>query len=191
MTRSWAARLSPAAAFQFCFIAAIAMLKPSTNALVLSRFNSAAMPWLYLAAAVITGGLAILGSNSTRRASPATLSLLGAVTSAACAAGVWFDVPLTPIVAYLFSEAFATQVSLAFWGSIGESFDARESRRAFTWINGIGMSGAIGGGVLAQSLAKQRGAVALLISGAVLLVLAAVAWRFHEPVVDERSPRWC
>ncbi len=187
MARSWAARLSPAAAFQFCFIAAIAMLKPSTNALVLSRFNSAAMPWLYLAAAVITGGLAIVGTNSRRRASPAALTLLGAATSAACAAGVWFEVPLTAIVAYLFSESFATQVSLAFWGTIGESFDARESRRAFTWINGIGMSGAIAGGALAQSLAHHQGAVALLVSGAGLLVLATVAWRFHEPVAEERT----
>ena len=31
---------------------------------------------------------------------------------------------------------------------MGDAFDAREARRAFSWINGIGMSGAIAGGFL-------------------------------------------
>jgi HEAT repeat protein len=191
MSRSWAARLWPAAAFQFCFIAAVAMLKPGANALVLSRFNSGALPWLYTSAAVITGGLAILGANANRRVGPFALSLAGAVTAVGCALGVWLKVPLTPLLAYLFSESFATQVSLAFWAALSESFDARESRRAFTWINGIGMSGAIAGGLLAQVLARHEGAVALLVSGGVLLVLGAVAWRFHEasPVLDDGRAR--
>lgn len=54
--RTWGARVWPLAAFQFFLIGAVAMLKPGTNALVLSRFQADALPWLYLAAALTTGG---------------------------------------------------------------------------------------------------------------------------------------
>jgi HEAT repeat protein len=180
MARSWASRLAPAAAFQFCFIGAVAMLKPATNALVLSRFQADAMPWLYLTAAVVTGTLAMLGARLGRRSSPGRLALLGAVGAVLFLLGVRFEVPFTPLAAYLFAEAFATQVSLAFWGSVGEAFDAREARRAFTWINGVGMSGAIVGGFLAQVAARVAGAPMLLAGGAGLLILGALAYRFHR-----------
>lgn len=181
MARSWARRLGPAAAFQFCFIGAVAMLKPATNALVLSRFQSSAMPWLYLGASIVTGALAILGAQAgRRRRSPGWLALLGGVTALAFLVAVKLEVPFTPLAAYLFAEAFATQVSLAFWGTVGEAFDAREARRAFTWINGVGMSGAIAGGFLAQVAARLAGATALLSGGGLLLLLAFVAFRFHE-----------
>lgn len=188
MARSWARRLAPAAAFQFCFIGAIAMLKPATNALVLSRFQSSAMPWLYLAASVLTGAFAILGAQrGKRRRSPDFLALLGGVASVGFLVAVRFEVPFTPLAAYLFAEAFATQVSLAFWGTVGEAFDAREARRAFTWINGVGMSGAIAGGFFAQLAARTAGAAALLSGGGVLLLLAFVAFRFHE-AEEVRAP---
>lgn len=181
MARSWARRLAPAAAFQFCFIGAVAMLKPATNALVLSRFQSTAMPWLYLTAAIVTGTLAIAGARlGGRRRSPGFLALLGGVASFAFLLAVKFDVPFTSLGAYLFTEALATQVSLAFWGTVGEAFDARESRRAFTWINGVGMSGAIAGGFLAQVAARVAGAPALLFGGGALLLAGFAAFRFHQ-----------
>jgi hypothetical protein len=69
---------------------------------------------------------------------------------------------------------------LAFWGTVGESFDAREARRAFTWINAVGMAGAIVGGFAAQVAAKALGAVWLLAVGALWLSLGAVAFRFSK-----------
>jgi HEAT repeat protein len=188
MARGWASRLAPAAAFQFCFIGAVAMLKPATNALVLSRFQAAAMPYLYLTAALVTGTLAVLGAKWGRRSSPGGLALVGALVSVGFLVGVRFEVPLVPLGAYLFAEAFATQVSLGFWGSVGEAFDAREARRAFTWINGVGMSGAIVGGFLAQLAARAAGAPMLLAGGAGLLALGAFAYRFHRVEDEKRSP---
>lgn len=187
MARSLNARVAAAAGFQFCFIGAIAMLKPGANALTLSRFNAGALPYLYVAAAVIAGLLAVLPSRRWRQ--PGVIALIGAVLSAAFAVLLRFDLPFVAIGAYLFSEAFATQVSLAFWGSMGEAFDSREARRAFSWINGVGMSGAIVGGFLAQFLARSLGATALLVGGAVLLVAASVVWRFHSVDAPVESPR--
>lgn len=93
---------------------------------------------------------------------------------------VEFDIPFTSLGAYLFVEALVTQVSLAFWGTVGEAFDARESRRAFTWINGVGMSGAIAGGFIAQVAARAAGAPALMFGGGALLLAGFAAFRFHQ-----------
>jgi hypothetical protein len=185
MARSLSARLGPAAAFQFCFIGAVAMLKPGANALTLSRFNSNALPWLYVSAAVIAGLLAMVGGEGKRRRSPTVLVAIGALMSFGLAAGVWLKVPAVALLAYLFAEAFATQVSISFWTAASEAFDAREARRAFSWINGIGMSGAIVGGLLAQVLARTAGALALLVGGGVMLLGAFFAWGFHR--VDRRA----
>ncbi len=192
MARSWAARLWPAATFQFCFIAAVALLKPGANALVLSRFQAGVLPWLYMGAAAIAGAFAVWSAwRGGRRPRPALWALLGAATALLLAAGVWAELPLVSIGAYLFAEAFATQVSLSFWGAVGDAFDAREARRAFTWVNGLGMTGAIFGGFLAQELARAAGAGTLLMGAAALLVGAAVAFRFHRSELEAqpRGPR--
>ncbi len=180
MARSWTARLAPAAAFQFCFIGAVAMLKPGANALTLSKFSSEALPWLYIGAALLAGGLALVGGDGKRRRDPGFVVLVGSLAAGALALGVWLQLPLVSLGAYLFSEAFATLVSLSFWGAMGEAFDSREARRAFSWINGVGMSGAIAGGLLAQVLARSQGALALLVAGAGFLFAAGIAWRFHR-----------
>jgi HEAT repeat protein len=181
---SWTRRLWPAASFQFCFIAALAMLKPAANALVLSRFQASLLPWLYISGSAITGGLAVAGARRRLRPSPIVLSALGGLMSVALLAGAWLEQPGVPVIAYLFAEAFATQVALAFWGRVSDAFDAREARSAFTWINGVGMSGAIFGGSLAQVLARHAGTLALLGAGAALLFAGAVLLSFHRSALE-------
>lgn len=188
-TQSWASRLWPAATYQLCFVASVSMLKPAANALTLSRYQTSALPWLYLTAAAITGGVAAYTALvPRRRLGPSSLAALGAALALALAAGVVFKLSVVALLAYLFAEAFATQVSLTFWGTVGDAFDARESRRAFTWINGLGMSGAIVGGLLAQLAARTLGAVTLLVGAAALLGLAALVFRFHRSALEPKQP---
>lgn len=189
MTRTWVARLAPAAAFQFFFIGAVAMLKPGANALTLSLFSSEALPWLYIGAAVLASALALVGGDGKRRRNPGFVVLTGALVVGALALGLWLKQSWVSIGAYLFSEVFATLVSLSFWGAMSEAFDAREARRAYSWINGIGMSGAIAGGLLAQVLARTTGAaLALLVGGGAMLFAAGVAWRFHRSELEPQAP---
>ncbi|GMU61494.1 MAG: hypothetical protein AMXMBFR34_32570 [Myxococcaceae bacterium] len=157
MARSWVSRLWPAALFQFCFIGAVSMMKPGATALMLARFQESALPWLYMAAAVVTGALALLRLG--RKSDPGFVSFAAGLFALTLAAGLWFNLPFFRLGAYLFAEAFATLVSLAFWSSLTDAFDAREARRAFTWVNGIGMSGAIVGGFSAQVLSRSVGAL--------------------------------
>ncbi len=188
MSRSFVARLAPAAAYQFFFIGAVATLKPGANALTLSKFSPAALPWLYVGAAVLAGALAIIGGSGRKRRDAGFIALVGAAVAGALALGVWRGWPAVALGAYLFAEAFATLVSISFWTAMSEAFDAREARRAFSWINGIGMSGAIVSGLLAQLLAHAFGALALLVAGSGFLLAASVAWRFHHADVEALPP---
>lgn len=187
MARSWVSRLWPAALFQFCFIGAVSMMKPGATALMLARFQESALPWLYMAAAVVTGALALLRLG--RKSDPGFVSFAAGLFALTLAAGLWFNLPFFRLGAYLFAEAFATLVSLAFWNSLTDAFDAREARRAFTWVNGIGMSGAIVGGFSAQVLSRSVGALGPLVAGGALLVVGAFAWRFHRSDVEPPSEK--
>lgn len=187
MTRAWVSRLWPAALFQFCFIGAVSMMKPGATALMLARWQADALPWLYMTASVVTGALAVLRAG--RRRSPGVVAFGAGAIALGLAAGLWWGVPLLRLGAYLFAEAFATLVSLAFWNALTDAFDAREARRAFTWINGIGMSGAIVGGFSAQVLSRSFGALGPLVAGGGLLVAGSVAWRFHRNALEAPTPR--
>jgi HEAT repeat protein len=178
MARSWVSRLWPAAVFQFCFIGAVSMVKPGATALMLARWQVDALPWLYMAASLLTAALAL--GRVGRRADPGVIALGAAVTALGLAAGLWLELPAFRLLAYLFAEAFATLVSLAFWSALTDAFDAREARRAFTWVNGIGMTGGIVGGFSAQLLSRTLGALGPLAAGGALLALGALAWRFHR-----------
>lgn len=182
MARALVSRLWPAALFQFCFIGAVSMMKPGATALMLARWQADALPWLYMTASVVTGALAVLRPG--RRRSPGVVAFASGVIALGLALGLWWGVPLFRLGAYLFAEAFATLVSLAFWNALTDAFDAREARRAFTWINGIGMSGAIVGGFSAQVLSRSFGALGPLVAGGGLLVAGSVAWRFHRSALE-------
>jgi HEAT repeat protein len=181
--RAWAARIWPAALWQFCFVGAVALLKSASNALVLARFQASALPWLYLVSAGVTAGLSLAAGpgrpSSTARA-PVRIALLGAVLSALAAAAMAAKWSWAALGLYLFGESFATWAAINFWAALGNAFDAREARRAFPWINGIGMGGGIVGGLMAKGLAQVAGTNALLAAACVLLLASALVFRFHR-----------
>lgn len=180
--RSWVQRVWPAASFQFAFVAAVALLKTSANALVLARFHAGTLPYLYLGAAGITVGLSGYAAVHGRRATVGTsgLSVAGAGVAALLALGIALGQSWAALALYLFAEAFATWLAITFWKALSDAFDSREARRAFTEVNGIGMVGGTAGGLLAQELAKREGAIALLLAASLLLFVAAGVFRFHR-----------
>ena len=179
---SWGQRLWPAATFQFALIAGVTQLKTAANALVLSRFESQALPYLYLVGALLTAALT--------RAAPPAPGLAHRVPGRAhrhrrpsspwgWRSGCPPASASRPSRCYLFVDAFTTFVSLRFWGRMSAAFDAREARRAFTALNGFGMGGGIIGGLLVKAMAERLGTPAVVASGAVGLLIAGIVFRFH------------
>ncbi|MBU8894978.1 cyclic nucleotide-binding domain-containing protein [Corallococcus sp. M34] len=177
---AWNRRIVPAAAFQFALIAGVTQLKTAANALVLSRFESQALPYLYLLGALMTAALTMLprARPSSATESPGLLTGLGGLIALGLAAALSTGQRMPAIALYLFADTFSTFVSLRFWGRMASAFDAREARRAFTALNGFAMGGGIVGGLLVQGLALPLGTPAVVASGALSLLAAGAI--FHH-----------
>jgi CRP-like cAMP-binding protein/HEAT repeat protein len=191
-TSSWNRRVLPAGAFQFVLIAGVTQLKTAANALVLSRFESQALPYLYLLGALMTASLTLLprGRPDAPTESPGILTGVGGVLALGLAAALSAGQRMPALALYLFADCFSTFVSFRFWGRMASAFDAREARRAFTVLNGFGMGGGIVGGLLVQALAVRLGTPLVVVSGAVsLLAAGAIFHHLHqaEPVAPSRS----
>jgi HEAT repeat protein len=181
-SQSWGHRLWPAATFQFALIAGVTQLKTAANALVLSRFESHMMPYLYLVGALLVATLTLLPRREpgAKNESLSVLTGVSALIVAGLAAGVHMGQRIPALVLYLFVDAFTTVISLRFWGRMASAFDAREARRAFTALNGVGMAGGMLGGLLVQGLAERLGTASIVVSGALALFSAGVAFHFHH-----------
>lgn len=176
--------------FQACFLGAVALYKPAANAVAIARYGSSALPWLYLGAALLTAALAAWNAATPgRRMSPTRYGAYGAATCLACALALELNAPLVALASYVFAEVFTTSTVISLWSALADAFDARESRKAFTFLNGIGMIGAVAGGLGAQLLAPALGAPPLFIAAAALLSGAAVAWRFQPAPAEASRPR--
>ncbi|HLV60913.1 MAG TPA: hypothetical protein VKY51_05865, partial [Fredinandcohnia sp.] len=127
-------RTALASAYHLGFVAAVVLIKSASNALVVARYQAKVLPALYIASALATGivaWLAVLVQRRGVRRLPrrgligASIALGGLTVAAENGLG-WAILGL-----YVFGEAFATLVSIRFWGGASELFDPRESRRIF------------------------------------------------------------
>jgi CRP-like cAMP-binding protein/HEAT repeat protein len=181
VSQSWGHRLWPAATFQFALIAGVTQLKTAANALVLSRFESHALPYLYLVGALLVAALTVLPRKAPHAPSESlsVLTGVGGLMVMGLAAGLSVGQRVPALVLYLFVDAFTTFISLRFWGRMASAFDAREARRAFTALNGVGMAGGMLGGLLVHTLAERLGTASMVVGGAISLYAAAAAFHFH------------
>lgn len=184
-------RTALAGLYHLLFVAAVVMVKSASNALVVARFNAEALPPLYIASAVVTGlvawGAAHLIRGQGRRLPKRGLGF-GAALLLALAAALEFGAPAAVILTYLFGEAFATLISIRFWGAAAEHFDLRARRRIFGLLGASGMVGAILAGLATQLLGPTIGAVGLLPLAAGLLACGvAVSIALGRPLRDREQ----
>jgi ATP/ADP translocase/HEAT repeat protein len=169
-----APRVVPAAAFQFSFVAGVAVLKAVSSALAVARFEAQTLAWLYLGAALAASLTAGVAGALRRSASPPRVSLAAAAAvTAVLAVGAALSSRLAVAALFVFAEAYATVSSVRFWASLGEAFDPRASKRLFGVIGGFGMAGMILGGLLG-GLGVFIGAVPVL--GFALVSMVACTW---------------
>lgn len=163
-----------AAAFQALFIAAVALAKPAASAAVLSRLGAQALPWLYAAAALGTSVVALWAARrSVSSWSTRTLALVLGLLVLCSAAALEWGGAWAAVVAWVLAELSATQLALSFWAEQAEHFDAREAKSVFPRVNGIGMAGAIAGGLLAQLVHGTHTAPVLMAAAGVFLAAAS------------------
>lgn len=171
-----------AAAFFFCVLTALMVLRPARDALGMQR-GIESVRWLFMGTALVTllanPVFGLLVSRLPRlRFITATyvffaLSLLGfhlVLVLAPAAIGI-----TSGQVFYVWFSVFNLFATMLFWALMADRFTLEQSRRFFALIAVGGTLGAIAGPLLASVLAQPLGTPALLLVAAGFLMLALLA----------------
>jgi ATP:ADP antiporter, AAA family len=193
-----------AAAYFFCILTALMLLRPAREALGMQR-GIDEVRWLFIGTAVVTllvnpvFGLLV---SRYRRLFFITATYL---FFAASLLGFHALLVLTPEtvgvrsgqVFYVWFSVFNLFVTMVFWALMADRFSLEQSKRFFALIAIGGTSGAIFGPWLASMLARPFGTASLLIVSAGFLICGiAAAWavaklqpeRAHAAAHDPEAP---
>jgi len=171
-----------AAAFFFCVLCALMVLRPARDALGMQR-GIEAVRWLFMATAVATlFANPVFGWLVARYRRMAFIAATYAFF-AACLVGFWALLMLAPeavgeasgMVFYVFFSVFNLFATMVFWALMADRFSLEQGKRFFALIAVGGTLGAIAGPALASLLAQPLGTPALLLVAAGFLLLAIVA----------------
>lgn len=151
-----AQRLLGAAGYAFVFTFGVTVVKSVASALFLSRLGSAPLPWIYIGSALLVTlasfalvrPLAKLGPGQVLQ----RLSLLAGVALLALAGALNLRHPGVYAALYVFSEAYATTLSVGLWATLGETFGPREQRSAFAFVSAVSMGGVLVGGLATRAV---------------------------------------
>jgi AAA family ATP:ADP antiporter len=172
----------PFAALLFLLVGAHGLLETARDSLFLSSQPVSRLPWLYLAVTLTVLLVTPLQSWALRRqvgARALASTLLGAC---ALTTGFWLFAPGPEVVNvfYVWTALFSSVVFAQVWLTADETFDASQARRWFGFIATGGLVGAVGGTLGARlTLMVAPPRALLLLSGALTLVAAGVAWFGH------------
>jgi AAA family ATP:ADP antiporter len=154
------------------------MLETARDALLLADLSARALPWAYLAIAVLGFGLA-RGSPRLLHRWPRALvlaALLGAgalVTAGfgwlASGPAAWVRMAL-----YVWTGLLATLVTVELWLLLGDGFDARRAKRVFSFVAAGGVVGALLGALLAAGVLRSGEPRHVVLGASGLYALAAL-----------------
>ena len=177
--------------FAFLAVALAIVLRTWSDAVFLTFFDVAYVPWLFVASALVfvpaTFGYAWLAP----RLGSVWLNtlLLGAFGIATVACARWAQDPVGVFSAVLAVSVFSPLANVICWNTILDRLDTRQSRRLLPVIGGISTLGAIGGGALGGELAAVHGHEALVwMSFSVLLMMTPLPLILSAPL-RRRAPR--
>lgn len=184
-----------AAAFFFCVLTALMLLRPAREALGMQR-GIEVVRWLFMGTAVVTllvnpvFGLLVSRFRRLHFISATygffALSLVGfyvLLVMAPARVGV-----TSGMVFYVWFSVFNLFITMVFWALMADRFSLAQGKRFFAVIAAGGTCGAIFGPWLASVLATPLGTPALLVVSAGFLMLALCAAWAVATVQPERGP---
>ncbi len=173
------ARAASAAALAATLIITLQLAgKATRDALFLSSFGVAALPAIVIAAAALSGILAILIAGVMARTQPARLVPRLYALSAVLVLAEWALVGsarrAAAVLVYLHFTAIGAILVSGFWAIINERFDPSTARRTIGRITAGGSIGGLLGGLLPERVGSVLSLNAMLPVLAVLHLLASV-----------------
>lgn len=172
-------------------IAAFVAAKAARDAIVLSAFDVAILPWLVAASALLSIPIALATGRVIARRGPARVIPILHASSALASAIEWIALPRVPeptaIIVFVHASALGAVLVSGFWSITNERLDLGDARRH---IGAIGLGSTLGG-VLGGIVAGIAGTTNVLLVVAVLQVISAVLLRgasaASRPVAPEDS----
>jgi ATP:ADP antiporter, AAA family len=172
------AKAASAAALAATLIIALQLAgKATRDALFLSTFGVATLPPIVIAAAVLSGILAILLARVMARTPPGQVVPRLYVLSSLLLLAEWALVGparrAAAVVVYLHMTALGAILVSGFWAMVNERFDPRTARRAIARITAGGSIGGLLGGILPERVGAALSLTAMLPILSVLQLLAS------------------
>jgi AAA family ATP:ADP antiporter len=171
--------------------------RATRDTLFLSTFPVSSLPYVMIAAAVVSAAAVLAFSAALSRRSPAQvlpLTLAAGTVLLLAEWGLSVAFPrLTAVAVYLHMAAFGATVVSGFWSVVNERFDPHTARRVMGDITLGASLGGVGGGLLAWAAAGVVPVPGMLALMAAFNVICLVALRkLGAPVRsagDRRAPR--
>ena len=124
--------------------------KAARDGIFLSQFDTATLPKMVAAAALVAVISSVLRGRTLVRVGPLRITALSFAVSGILQAAEWLLLQYHPRVAacviYLHVVAFGTILLSGFWSLMNESFDPRSAKSIFGRIGGMGTLGGLAGG---------------------------------------------
>jgi AAA family ATP:ADP antiporter len=162
--------------FFFCLCFQYAA-KSVRQASFVDTFGAARLPVVYLAVALLTLPVVYLYGRLADRLSPARLTVLTCVSTAAGLATFWWlygtPAPWVPFVFYLFATVVIALNLSQIWALAAQLFDPRQARRLFAFLGAGSLLGGVAGGQMAVFSSRLADTRAALLAGAAALLTAA------------------
>jgi AAA family ATP:ADP antiporter len=140
--------------------------KATRDALFLSHFDIAGLPWMVVAASILAIATGIAGARLMSSTPPARVIPRAFVGSAALLIAEWglsyWNHALVAVLVYLQIAALGTALISGFWSLLGDRFNPHTARKQFTRVVAAGTFGGMVGGLLAERVGTAFGVTSML-----------------------------
>jgi ATP:ADP antiporter, AAA family len=162
-------------------LASYIIIKAARDGLFLHQFSAKALPYVYIAVAIV-GGLAVSAYlRLSRHVGLTTLITRTLIFFIANVLVLWWVARLRwqPLAAvfYVWSSIFGVTVPTQVWTVANRILDVRQAKRLFPLISGGGILGSVAGGLVAGAMVKRVGTNHLLLVLVPLLALCVLLAR--------------
>ncbi|WP_020571823.1 hypothetical protein [Neolewinella persica] len=160
----------------FLIIAVLLLAKPAGNAIFLSRFGSAALPYMFILTAVVAAMISTAYSQALRFFSILRVNLwsLGLCLVILLTFSILVPIPgsrdIVAVGLYLWVALFGVLAASQFWMMASLVFDVRQAKRLFGPIGAGAIAGGIAGGYLASIIVANFGVRYLLYFATLCLI---------------------
>ncbi len=182
-------------AYIFLIISTLLIVKPTVNALFLSKFGVESLPFAFILVAIFAGVVSTLYSRILTKVTLHKIISGTLIGSVICLLFFGFFLRLnifetvTLYLFYIFVAIFALLTASQFWVLANMVFNAREAKRLFSFVGAGAIAGGIFGGYLTSVLAQIMSSENLPFVCAFILSLCIPITRkvWRENVVDTQT----